>query len=108
MKIYSGPRQYLNEGYAEFIKEYDNCLLTEAIFSASTIIGDCVRSTTFYTGTTLQDYPLDSLWYSTITSLIESCPQIGPGNVDINPLTNEITISTNCEPESLHNSNVFV
>ena len=108
MKIYSGPRQYLNEGYAEFIKEYDNCLLTEAIFSASTIIGDCVRSTTFYTGTTLQDYPLDSLWYSTITSLIESCPQIGPGNVDINPLTNEITISTNCEPESLHNSNVSI
>ena len=108
MKIYSGPRQYLNEGYAEFIKEYDNCILTEAIFSASTIIGDCVRSTTFFTGTTLQDYPSDNLWFSTITSLIESCPQIGPGNVDINPLTNEITISTNCEPESLHNSNVLI
>ena len=108
MKIYSGPRQYLNEGYAEFIKEYDNCLLTEAIFSASTIIGDCVNSITFFTGTTLQDYPSDNLWFSAITSLIESCPQIGPGNVDINPLTNEITITTNCEPESLHNSNVLI
>jgi len=108
MKIYSGPRQFLNEGYVELIQGYDNCLLTQTIFSASTLIGDCLNSTTFYTGTTLQDYPLDSLWYSTITSLIESCPQIGPGNVDINPLTNEITISTNCEPESLHNSKVLI
>lgn len=96
MKIYSGPRQFLNEGYVELIQGYDNCLLTQTIFSASTLIGDCLNSTTFYTGTTLQDYPLDSLWYSTITSLIESCPQIGLGNVDINSLTNEITISTNC------------
>ena len=108
MKIYSGPRQFLNEGYVELIQGYDNCLLTQTIFSASTLIGDCLNSTTFYTGTTLQDYPLDSLWYSTITSLIESCPQIGPGNVDINSLTNEITISTNCEPESLHNSKVLI
>ena len=108
MKIYSGPRQYLNEGYAELIDGYDNCLLTQTIFSASTAIGDCVNSTTFYTGSTLQDYPSDSLWFSAITSLIESCPQIGPGNVDINPLTNEITISTNCEPESLRNSNVLI
>jgi phosphatidylethanolamine-binding protein (PEBP) family uncharacterized protein len=108
MKIYSGPRQYLNEGYSELIVGYENCLLTQTIFSASTVIGDCVNSTTFYTGATLQDYPSDNLWYSAITSLIESCPQIGPGNVDINPLTNEITISTNCEPESLHNSNVLI
>jgi hypothetical protein len=108
MKIYSGPRQYLNEGYAELIDGYDNCLLNQTIFSASTVIGDCVNSTTFYTGSTLQDYPSDSLWFSAITSLIESCPQIGPGNVDINPLTNEITISTNCEPESLRNSNVLI
>lgn len=108
MKIYSGPRQYLNEGYAELIIGNENCLLTQTIFSASTVIGDCVNSATFYTGSTLQDYPSDNLWYSTIASLIESCPQIGPGNVDINPLTNEITISTNCEPESLHNSNVLI
>jgi len=108
MKIYSGPRQYLNEGYTELIKDCDNCILTESVFSASTIIGDCVRSTTFYTGSTLQDYPSDSLWFSTITSLIESCPQIGVGNVDINPLTNEITISTNCDPESLRNTNVSI
>lgn len=108
MKIYSGPKQYFNEGYAELIDGFNNCVLTAATFSATTTIGDCVQSELFYTSTGLSDYPSDSLWYSTITGLIESCPQIGVGNVIIDESNNTITITTNCELESLHNSNVLV
>mgnify|MGYP003647824130 CR=1 FL=1 len=110
----SSPRQYFYEGYNELITfnntqyGYTNCVLTGATFSAQTTVGDCVRSMIFYTSEGILDYPSDGLWFSAITSLIESCPQIGPGNVDINPLTNTITVTTNCEPESLHNSNVLV
>ena len=110
----SSPRQYFYEGYNELITfnntqyGYTNCVLTGATFSAQTTVGDCVRSMIFYTSDGILDYPSDGLWFSAITSLIESCPQNGPGNVDINSLTNTITVTTNCEPESLHNSNVLV
>lgn len=110
----SSPRQYFYEGYNELITYnntilgYTNCVLTAATFSAQTTVGDCVNSAIFYTSESILDYPTDDEWFTIITSLIESCPQIGVGNVDINPLTNTITVTTNCNPESLHNSNVLV
>lgn len=110
----SGPRQYFYEGYNELITfnntqyGYTNCVLTGATFSAQTTVGGCVQSMIFYTSESILDYPSDGLWFSAITSLIESCPQIGPGNVDIDILTNTIVVTTNCDPESLYNSDVLV
>jgi phosphatidylethanolamine-binding protein (PEBP) family uncharacterized protein len=109
--IESNIRQFFYEGYNELISlypGYSNCVLTGATFSAETIVGDCVKSSLFYSASTINDYPTDELWFSTIISLIESCPQIGPGNVIIDSFTNSITITTNCDPESLHNSDVLV
>jgi hypothetical protein len=110
----SGPRQYFYEGYNELITfnntqyGYTNCVLTGATFSAQTTVGNCVQSMIFYTSEGILDYPSDSDWFTAITTLIESCPQIGPGNVDIDPLTNTIVVTTNCDPESLYNSDVLV
>jgi hypothetical protein len=110
----SGPRQYFYEGYNELITfnntqyGYTNCVLTGATFSAQTTVGNCVQSMIFYTSEGILDYPSDSDWFTVITTLIESCPQIGPGNVDIDPLTNTIVVTTNCDPESLYNSDVLV
>ena len=110
----SDIRQYFYEGYNELITYnntylgYTNCMLTGATFSAQTTVGGCVQSMIFHTSEGILDYPSDGDWFTTIKMLIESCPQIGPGNVDINQLTNTITVTTNCEPESLHNSNVLV
>jgi len=112
--VLSNIRQFFYEGYNELITQgfissgYTNCMLTGATFSAQTTVGDCVNSVIFHTGTSITDYPTDELWFSAITTLIESCPQIGDGNVDIDSLNNTITVTTNCEPESLHNSNVLV
>jgi hypothetical protein len=112
--IESSIRQYFYEGYDELITYnntqygYTNCILTGATFSARTTVGDCVKSEVFYTSEGILDYPTDGEWFNVITSLIESCPQIGVGNVNISPLTNTITVTTNCEPESLRNTNVLV
>jgi len=110
----SSIRQYFYEGYNELITYnnttlgYTNCVLIGATFSAQAIVGNCVQSTIFYTSEGILDYPSDGAWFTTITTLIESCPQIGPGNVDIDQFTNTIVVTTNCEPESLYDSNVLV
>jgi phosphatidylethanolamine-binding protein (PEBP) family uncharacterized protein len=108
IQVLSNIKQFFYEGYNELITGYDNCILTGATFSATTTVGNCVRTSLFYTSSTITDYPTDELWFSAITSLIESCPQIGPGNVMIDSLSNTITVTTNCNPESLHNSDVLV
>jgi len=110
----SSIRQYFYEGYNELITfnntqyGYTNCVLTGATFSAQTTVGNCVQSMIFYTSEGILDYPSDGDWFTAITTLIESCPQIGPGNVDIDSLTNTIVVTTNCDPESLYNSDVLV
>ena len=112
--IESNPKQYFYEGYNELISQalltsgYYNCELTAATFTAQVTVGGCVNSTVFYNSTSLTDYPTDGLWFSTVISLIESCPQIGPGNVTLDPFNNSITVTTNCDPESLQNSDVLV
>jgi phosphatidylethanolamine-binding protein (PEBP) family uncharacterized protein len=112
--IESNPKQYFYEGYNELISQalitsgYYNCELTAATFTAQVTVGGCVNSTIFYNSTSLTDYPTDGLWFSTIISLIESCPQIGPGNVTLDPFNNSITVTTNCDPTSLQNSDVLV
>ena len=111
MVIQSGPRQYYNEGYNELISlypGYTNCLLTGATFQALITAGTYTDSSVFFTSDSLTIYPSDEMWFSVITSLIEGSPQIGIGNVDINEFNNIITITTNCDPESLHNSKVVV
>jgi phosphatidylethanolamine-binding protein (PEBP) family uncharacterized protein len=112
--IESNPKQYFYEGYNELISQalinsgYYNCELTAATFTAQVTVGGCVNSMVFYNSTSLTDYPTDGLWFSTVISLIESCPQIGPGNVTLDPFNNSITVTTNCDPTSLQNSDVLV
>ena len=112
--IESNPKQYFYEGYNELISQElltsgsYNCELTAATFTAQVTVGGCVNSTIFYNSTSLTDYPTDGLWFSTVISLIESCPQIGPGNVTLDPFNNSITVTTNCDPTSLQNSDVLV
>jgi hypothetical protein len=107
--IPTGPRQLLNEAFNELILQspgYTNCILTASTFQALVYVGSDVASSVFFTGSTLSDYPSDELWYNTIQSLLESLPQIG--NVDINPITNTIVVTTNCDPSSLVNTSLKV
>lgn len=107
--IQTRPKQLLNEGYNQLISSspgYTNCILTASTFQALVYVGNDSASSVFFTGSTLLDYPSDELWYNTIESLLESLPQIG--NVDINPLTNTIVVTTNCDQSSLVNAELKV
>lgn len=107
--IQTGPKQLLNEGYNELISEnplYTNCVLSAATFQVLVTAGTFSDYSVFYTSYGLLDYPSDELLYDTIQSLLEGSPQIG--NVDMNPITNTIVVTTNCDLESLVNTNLNV
>jgi hypothetical protein len=107
----SNIRQYFYEGYGELLDQnptLTNCVLSAATFIAKVTVGDCVLENAFFETTDILIYPTDGEWFNNISSLIESCPQIGPGNVDIDPDKNSITVKTNCELSSLYNTNVLV
>ena len=109
IQIESGPKQILNEGYNNLILDfpgYTNCILTAATFQAFAYVGINWNSSTFYHSTGLLDYPSDELWNNTIKSLLESLYPIG--NVDIDPITNTIVVTTNCDPASLVNAIISV
>ena len=102
--IRTGPKEMLNEGFHNLTVNDTDCVLNTAVFVAHVVIGDYTGSTQFYTGTTLNEYPTDILWEETITELITTSSQIG----EVIITGNKITINTNCEETSLHNSNVLI
>ena len=107
--IQTGPKQLLNEGYNELISGnplYTNCVLSSATFQVLVTAGTFSDYSVFYTSYSLLDYPSDELLYNEIQSLLEGLPQIG--NVDINPVSNTIVVTTNCDLESLVNTNLNV
>jgi uncharacterized delta-60 repeat protein len=107
--IQTGPKQLLNEGYNELISEnpeYTNCVLSSATFQMLVTAGTNTNSSVFYTSYSLLDYPSDERLYAEIQTLLEGLPQIG--NVDINLITNTIVVTTNCDLESLVNTNLNV
>jgi len=107
----SNIRQYFYEGYGELLDQnptLTNCVLSAATFITKVTVGDCVLENAFFETTDILIYPTDFEWFYYISSLIELCPQIGPGNIDIDPEKNSITVKTNCELSSLYNTNVLV
>ncbi len=93
-----GPKQMLLEGYYDLITGDENCILNSATFTASvTINGDNV-SNLIYTTTSLYDYPSDQVWYDELDDIISSFE--GIGSVIIDPETNKIVITTDCNSET--------
>lgn len=90
-----GINQILVEGFNDLTSANTNCNLLSAVYTAQVEIQpqNTFLNTTFYTGTTLVDVPSDNLWFTTITNLLDSID--GVTSVNINPLTNQITISAN-------------
>jgi hypothetical protein len=108
--VNTGPREMLNEGFYDLTSGFTNCVLNSAIYTLNVIVGDFVNSIEFWGATTLNNYPPDNVFFGWVKTLIESSPQIGEGNVEIFPKVsyNTINVKTNCDPESLHNTNVNV
>ena len=96
--IKKGPHQMLTEGFYDLTIDDTNCILNTAEFDAYVVVDGVTASTlSFYVGNTLDEYPSDSLWGTTIRNLLLTFD--GIGNVTINNSTNKITIVTDCESE---------
>ena len=103
-----GILQMLNEGFDDLTSGNTNCDLVSAEYYAKVQIQPIgiVLEELFFTGTSLIQTPSDSLWYSTIESMLESI--YGIGNVTVNQLTNEITIETDRSETSLNGQEVII
>jgi hypothetical protein len=89
-----GLLQMLNDGYQDLIQGNTNCDLISAVYTAkvSTEPGGLSNQQSFYTGTTLNIAPSDNLWYDTVKTLLLTIP--GISNVVVDPINNELSIST--------------
>jgi hypothetical protein len=103
-----GILQMLNEGFDDLTSGNTNCDLVSTEYYAKVQIQPIgiVLEELFFTGTSLIQTPSDSLWYSTIESMLESI--YGIGNVTVNQLTNEITIETDRSETSLNGQEVII
>jgi len=93
--VRKGPQQMLTEGFYDLTSGDTNCLLHQTIFYAEVTVSGDTQNHPFYTGTTLNDYPLDSLFYDVVKEILLSYE--GVGEVILDYLNNIITIDTNCK-----------
>ena len=104
--IKKGIKQMYIEGYFDSISDDYNCVLDSATFIAQVTVGDDTTSLPFFWSNSLTEYPSDNQWLEFVKSILEGYPNIG--QVIIDYVGNTITINTNCDPESLFNTNVIV
>lgn len=98
----------LVEGYIDLTSGCTNCLMNSAIFSAVTTVAGSAFTQSFYTATTLNTVPSESLWASTVQTLLSGVT--GVGTVTVNTTDNTITVDTDCEESTngLANQNIVV
>lgn len=90
-----GLIEMLNDGYQDLTNGNPNCVLNSTTFIATvsiTPVGLYLQQP-FYNGTSLVDVPAANLWFNTIESLLLTVPSIE--TVEIDPLTNQMTITKN-------------
>jgi uncharacterized protein (DUF2141 family) len=89
-----GFSEMLNEGFVDLTSGYTNCYFSSATFSCDIEINGSAFTQTFYTATTLNDFPQDTLWQSTIENILSSISEVSEYKVDV--ITNTIKIKSNC------------
>ena len=89
-----GFLEMLNEGYLDLTSGYTGCVFSGAIFTAEVNINGSAFTQSFYTATTLNDVPQDTLWQSTIESILSGITEVG--SYTINLLNNTLQIKSNC------------
>jgi hypothetical protein len=88
-----GITQMFYDGWSD-LTSGSNCILNFANFIVVATIGAQIYENTFYTSYSLTDIPADNLLINTLQSVLNGA--YGVGNFNINPTTNTITISSDC------------
>jgi len=86
--------EMLNEGFVDVTSGYTNCVLSSATFSCNVDINGSAYTQTFYTATTLNSVPSDSLWVSTIEGVLSTITDVGSYTIDL--YHNTLQINSNC------------
>lgn len=94
-----GMGEMLNEGFIDLTSGFTNCYFSSATFTCNIEVNGSAYTQTFYTSTSLDDYPQDTLWVSTIEGILSTIPEIG--DFTINILNNKIEINTNCNDDNV-------
>ena len=89
-----GPSKMFNEGFYDLTSGNTGCLLSSATFTTVVVVNPYGTEIidTFYTSTSLLDYPADNLWYNSIKNSLKTV--IGIGDVTINEDNNQILITS--------------
>lgn len=90
-----GIQQMYNEGYFDLISGETNCILNNADFKIIVEVGDELVEETFYSSTSLNDFPTTFLWADIVKEVLESF--VGVGEVMVDLTNNTIKITNDCE-----------
>ena len=103
-----GFLEMLNEGFIDLTSGYTNCYFSSATFTCDVDINGSAFTQTFYTATTLNDVPQDTLWQSTIENILSGISDVGSYNVDV--INNQLQIKSNCsgDYDPLSDANVSI
>lgn len=97
--IKKGIQQMLLEGFFDLTSGDTGCILNNAVYNAIVELSGITIQESFYTGTTLSDYPGDNLWVNTIKNILLTYD--GVDAVDTDLLNNLITIINGCNSINL-------
>jgi len=89
-----GISEMLNEGFIDITSGYTNCIFNSAELTCEITINGSAFTETFYTATTLNDIPQDTLWQSTIEGILSGITDID--TYQINLTDNTLTITSTC------------
>ena len=91
-----GLQQITSEGFKHsFSSNTSGCTYSSATFTAVVSVDGVSSTTTFYTGTTINDVPTDEQWSEALQTLFSGYTGITNTIVDLQ--TNTITLETRCE-----------
>jgi len=90
-----GIQQMYNEGYFDLISGDTNCILNSADFKIVVEVGNEIVEETFYSSTSLNDFPSSFLWADTLKAVLETF--VGIGEVIIDFENNTIKITNDCD-----------
>ena len=97
-----GSQQMLAEGFFDLTSGDTGCILNGALFEINVTAGTSAKSTIFYTGTSLNDFPSDNEYYDALSNTILQFD--GIQNVD-----NQLRINTIVNPPvSIMDLQIFI
>jgi len=92
-----GMYQMLNEGYLDIVGTGNTaCTLNTAVFNYEIQVSGVTYTGPFFTATTLNEYPSDNLWESTIDSVLSGLTPTPLQSYSISLVNNTINLVSDC------------